>query len=361
MKIKQLSKIGAAICRAVGKSKLWARRHEPELWVGAGLAIGVGAVVAAGAQGMKCHDILAKRKEMLDSIEETAGYAEAGEVEYTVEDQRHDRIKANAEAAVNCAKKFVGPGVMVVTAGYFIIKGLCKQKARTNAAIKWGMGVASTFAMYRTRNIEKNGAAYDKYCLTGIEEVPTEVTMYDENGKATTTKTVKNEGEVAEDARKGLVTFEFSPDTSYAACYDAQDNMYKLYMLDKSIQEYIERVGFIDFNRLLEICEMKKDKYPATAYGQMIGSTFHRTPEGKVLKKVNLNAYIIPGRDDGACLVTVEGMLPLLDLDEDVDVPLYRTDDLALIYPEDIDPGMIVDKEDLWNWKAWRRKVTVND
>lgn len=313
--------IGRAVTRMIGKGQLWARIHEPELWIAGGIAVGIGAVVAAGVQGAKCHDIIENHKKNIESIKLGVEYAEIDNSEYTEKEQLRDKWGFRIETGIELGKKFIVPGIMTVIAGGLIIKGFRVEKARTRAAIKWGMGVMAAFGAYRSKVIEDQGAAADKYYLTGLKDKEIEEAVVDENGKVTIQKKTVEDGKLSSDAVRQLYSFIFGPTTSTRAHYDGQKNLRELYDAENEIQIRMLSHHYCDFNTILRIAEMKPEYYPPTGYGQMFGGTAEKSETGGWKRKIHLDAHIIPGRDDGACYVQVLGMEPLVDVD-DVTVPL---------------------------------------
>ena len=332
--------LGQTVTRMIGRGKLWTRIHEPELWIGAGLVVGVGAVVAAGVQGTKCRDILDKHAENMASIDKAVEYAEMDGTEYSVKEQNRDKWAFRAETGVALAKKFAVPGIAVVTAGFMILRGYEVQKARTRAVAQWGMGILATFTAYRNRVIKDQGLAKDKEYYTGLKEKTEEVTTFDENGKAVQTTETTNEGKMAEDVLQRYFTFIFGPTTSSEACYDGQKNLYTLMQVENAAHINMISHYFTSYNWILKDAGMDPRYYPPTAYGQMFGAQAVKTASGGWERKIHLSAHIIPGRDDGSCLVTVYGMEPMIDLNN-VDQALGE-ETIGVPYLEDFKDNIVV-------------------
>jgi len=310
-----LKEIGSIVTRMIGKGKLWTRMHEPELWIGAGLVVGVGAVVAAGMQGTKCHDILEAHKDHMEEIEKAVEYAEMDGQEYTEKEQRRDRWAYHAEAAVEVGKKFLVPAAMAAAAGAMIIEGMLKEKARTRAAVAWGQGILCAFGAYRANVIKDQGVEKDKYYMTGLRNKTVEETKFDENGKAYIEEKTVEDGKIDGEVLNKYFTFIFGPDTSSEACYDGQKNLHTLMQVENAAHINMITNWFTDYNWIKKDAGLDPKYYPPTGYGQMFGAKAERTENGWK-RKIHLDAHIIPGRDDGACLVTVYGMDPLVDMDD---------------------------------------------
>lgn len=348
--------LGSAVTRLVGKGRLWTRLHEPELWIAGGLAIGVGAVVAAGVQGAKCHDIIENHKKNMESIKLGVEYAEIDNSEYTEKEQLCDTWGFRVETGLELAKKFVVPGLMVVGAGAMIIKGFRVEKARTRAAIHWGMGVMAAFGAYRSRVIEDQGVSADKYYMTGLKDTEIEVTNVDENGKITTGTEVVETGKVAGDVVQRLFTFIFAPGTSNLATYDGQKNLHTLYEIENAAHIRMINKWFCDYNWILDETELNPKYYPPRGYGQMFGAVAEKTDGGGWKRKIHLDAHIIPGRDDGACIVTVEGMEPLTDPKEDV-TNVLGEETIGMAYLEDFKDNIdFRGSEFVWGLSEQQRK-----
>lgn len=339
--------IGSVITRTIGKGKLWAMVHEPELWIGAGIAVSVGAVVAAGVQGTKCHDIIEKHKDNIESIKEMAEYAEMDGHEYTAKEQTRDKWAFRVETGTAIAEKFVVPGIMVIGAGAMIIKGFKVEKARTRAAVKWGMGVLSAFGAYRANVIADQGAAKDKYYMTGLKDSEIEVNHIDENGKITVEKETVETGDLNGDILTKFFTFIYAPSTSYGAVNDGQVNLRKLKCIRDAAQLRMVNNWYCNYNWILEYAEMRPEYYPPRGYGQLFGATAEKDENGGWKKKIELEAHIIPGRSDGACIVTVHGMLPLTEMEDVTNVMGGET--VGMLYPEDFKDDLnIHGSEFLW-------------
>ena len=348
--------IGCAVTRAIGKGKLWTRIHEPELWIGAGLVLGVGAVVAAGVQGVKCKDILDKHKENMEAIEKGKEYAEIDGTVYTEKEQARDKWAFRAETGVAVGEKMLVPATMAIGAGAMIIKGFMEEKARTRAAISWGMGVLATFTAYRGRVIADQGAAKDKEYFTGLKEKTQEVTEFDENGKAVVTTETVNEGKLADDVLRRYFTFIFGPTTSSEACYDGQKNLYTLMQVENAAHINMITKWFTSYNWILHDAGMNPKIYPPTGYGQMFGARAKQTEDGGWKRTIHLDAHIIPGRDDGACLVTVYGMEPMVDVNDVTKVLGEET--IGVPYLEDFKDNIDIPRgsEFLWGMSEKARE-----
>ena len=352
MKVKMLGKVGLAITRTVGKTKLWTKIHKPEILVGVGIAAGVAAIVTAAVQGTKCKAILEELDENLEEVEAAKEYAEIDGVKYTEEDQRRDRAAYKLQAASKVAKTMAVPmalgGVMVVST----VLGFNEEKNRYERMAGAFVGVCGTFAAYRGRCKSKFGEAADKYCLTGLEEKEVEVTTYDENGKAVVEKKMVNDGEIAEDARQNLFSFEFSPRTSTLATYDVTTNIQTLQQVENSAHIHMVEYWSTNYNWIKSKAQLDRKLYPPTEYGEMFGATCHNNKDGMPIRKIHLNAHAIPGREDGAIFVIVEGMLPMIDPKKDITKALGEAPYKNPV-PEDW-----VSNEETYNFRMWRDKVT---
>lgn len=351
--------VGSVVTRFIGKGKLWARLHEPELWIGAGMVVGAGAVVAAGVQGTKCHDIIETHRENIESIDKAVEYAEMDNTEYTEKEQTRDKWAFHAEAAIDIGKKFIVPGLMVVASGAMIIKGFRVEKARTRAAIKWGMGVLGAFSAYRANVVADQGAAKDKYYLTGLKDEEVEIAHIDENGKVTYEKETVEDGKLSSDILTRPFTFIFAPGTSNLATYDGQKNLRTLYEVENAAHIRMINNWFVDYNWIQRDADLNPKIYPPRGYGQMFGAVAEKTDCGWK-RKVHLDAHIIPGRDDGACIVTVEGMEPLTNPKDISNVLGEET--VGLAYLEDFKDNVnMCGSEFLWGISEKTRQEELDN
>jgi hypothetical protein len=318
MKVKALGKIGLAITKTVGKTKLWTRIHKPEILIGVGVVAGVAAVVTAAVQGTKCADILKDLDDNLEKVEAAKEYAEIDGTEYTEEEQKRDRTVYRVQAALKIGQKMIVPAVLGTASVICTMAGFAEEKRRYTQMAGAFVSVCGTFAAYRGRCRGKFGEAADKYCLTGLDEKEIEVTSYDENGKAVVEKKTVNDGEVAQDFVDGLFTFEFSPRTSTLATNDVTTNLNQLNEVKNAAHIHMVEYWYTDFNWIKDRAQLDRKLYPPTGLGAMFGATCKNNSEGYPIRKIEFKAHAIPGRTDGAVMVEVCGMMPMTDPNKDI-------------------------------------------
>lgn len=351
MKVKALGKIGMAITRTVGKTKLWTKIHKPEILVGVGLVAGAAAIVTAAIQGTKCNDILKELDENLENVEKAKEYAEMDDTEYTEEEQKRDRTVYKLQAMGKVVKKMAVPAALGTAMVVCTMAGFAEQKRRYTRMAGAFVSICGTFAAYRGRCRGKFGEAADKYCLTGLEEKEIEVTKYDENGKAVVEKRKVNDGELAEDVRQNLFAFEFSPKTSTLATYDVTTNIQLLQQVENSAHIHMVEYWSTNYNWIKNKAQLDRKIYPPTEYGEMFGATCHNNKDGMPIRKIHLDAHAIPGRQDGAILVIVEGMLPMIDPKKDITKALGEAP-----YNSPV-PDSWVGSEEMFNYRLWQHKM----
>lgn len=167
-------------------------QNQPKITIIAGLACMGVSVVCAYKARPKADKVIEEYRKKLEEIEEAKTICDEddGEGSEAMEeavdnfDYDHDRAVATVQCIGGMAKSVAfsavafGIGTALILKGMDILDG---RLADTSAALA---GVMESFALYRKRNIERNGEASDLYCRFGVEETGKTVEkIVNENGE----------------------------------------------------------------------------------------------------------------------------------------------------------------------------------
>lgn len=182
---KLMDKMGVKANRAWLQTK----KHAPEISFGFGVVTLVGAIVYAGRQGMKAHEVLERHRSELAEIKEAAEQDQ----EYAVTYQKQDKLGAYSRTTVGMVKTWA-PVVALggLSLGCFAYSNHV-LKGRYLVAVSAYNAVSGAFETYRSRVREEEGVDADRHYMFGTERQVIESAEVDENGKK---KKVKKEVEV---------------------------------------------------------------------------------------------------------------------------------------------------------------------
>ena len=182
MKIKQ---IGGAIGFAL-------KKYSPEILMGVGITGMIGSTVLACKATLKCEALMDEHDKKMRSVEECVALAQEGEITYTEQDQKKDRITVKVQTGVNFVKIY-WPSITLMGASIGCILGAHRIMSKRNVALMAMYKLAEeTFAQYRERVVKELGEAKDAHFRYGTETIEDTETVVDENGKK---KKVKHERE----------------------------------------------------------------------------------------------------------------------------------------------------------------------
>lgn len=159
-------------------------KHSPEILVGVGLVGVVASTVLACRATLKAPAAVEEAKKKFSDIEEARNLDE-----YTEDDRRKDLVVASVQTAVEFAKLYGIPTIMMGASLFAICKGHGITVKRNEGLTSALTAVSAGYAAYRHRIRDIYGDETEKDIFYGrvTEEVETEVT--DEKGK---TKIVKS-------------------------------------------------------------------------------------------------------------------------------------------------------------------------
>ena len=190
-----------AISRKIAEQALLARKHSPEILLGAGMVSMVGSTVLACRATLKLEEVLQEiehDKSLAHRVKTAVDDGEVREgVTYTDAELRQDTTVILVRGAAKVVKLYApaailgGIGVLCLTKSHKILQD--RNAALTAAYV----AVNTAFQAYRERVVERYGEQVDREMRYGAEEI---VVIDDETGKATD-MTVAEPGEPSGYAR----------------------------------------------------------------------------------------------------------------------------------------------------------------
>lgn len=182
-------KLSDKTMRKIGRIRLGAKQHSPEVFVAFGVVGMIATTVMACKATTKLSGILEETKENLDQMRdyvEEHGYSE----EYSEKDHQKDTTIVYAKMGVNLVKLY-GPSIALGALSVGCVLASHRILSKRNA----GLAAAYTaldkgFKDYRERVVEKFGEDLDRELKYGVKKETVETTEVNDKGKE---KTVKKE------------------------------------------------------------------------------------------------------------------------------------------------------------------------
>lgn len=256
--------------KALGKIKLGAIKHSPEILIVSGIAGLIGAGILACRATTKVQKILDKKNEQLEDVA-LVGIQDG----YTEEDAMKDRLIIKSKCALKIAGLYA-PAVGVATASVIsILAGHNILRRRAAALAAAYATVESSFNEYRKRVAERFGEDVDNELKFGVKAKQITETITDENGKE---KHVKKTVNAANDKLGGSpYAFIFDKQTSPAVYEDDTDFMLlRLRHEQQYANDVLATRGYLSLNEVLERLGLKTSKM-----GQIVGWAYdYDNPSG---------------------------------------------------------------------------------
>lgn len=248
--------------KALGKIKLGAIKHSPEILIVSGIVGLIGAGVLACRATTKVQSILNKKNEQLENVTVAESYDDR---DYTKEDATKDRLIIKSKCALKVAGVYA-PAVGIATASVISIlagHNILRRRAAALAAVY--ATVENSFNEYRKRVAERFGEDVDNELKFGVKAKQITETVTDENGKE---KHVKKTVNAANDKLGGSpYAFIFDKQTSPAVYEDDTDFMLlRLRHEQQYANDVLATRGYLSLNEVLERLGLKTSKM-----GQIVG------------------------------------------------------------------------------------------
>lgn len=158
----------------INKTGLWAKKHSPELLMGAGILTMVGGCVLASRNTYKRMPYEMKRHyDKLEDIQKTA--------EENYEEAKKEAGKEFAKHTVEVVKTYAAPMALEAAGATMIFASNNIMRKRVAGITAAFTTVSTAFDTYRKGVIDRYGEDVDRSILLGEKEV--EVERTDENGE----------------------------------------------------------------------------------------------------------------------------------------------------------------------------------
>ena len=173
----------SAIMKGVNTAKNVLIKHGPKIAVGVGSVLVVGGTVDACRKTLKASDVIEDHTIKMEKIHKAMQLASEEEVVYTDNDRKKDTIQVYTGTAVNFAKLYWRP-VLLIGGGFAsIFAGFRVLNARHIAALGAFATVSDQFSEYRGRVISEYGENIDKKFISGKTDSSTTTKLLVENNE----------------------------------------------------------------------------------------------------------------------------------------------------------------------------------
>lgn len=199
MKIKN---VGLAIKNTVNKIGFWGKKNSPEILIGTGIVLVVGAIGTAIYATTKLDKVTKPLKEKVGDIHKKMEDEKIKEIDnenYISEyNGKKELTKAYANGALGYVKLYLPSAVCLSLSIACILSSHNISKGRELAASAAYMSVSNAYQEYRKRVQEKIGSTAEKEIYYNAKEEEVEVEEIDKKGKIKkTTEKVLKYGEPA--------------------------------------------------------------------------------------------------------------------------------------------------------------------
>ena len=258
----KLANIKDSISRSFHKVGFKAKKHSPELLVGAGIVGVVGAGVLACRATLKINEVIEERDETIEKIEnyvEEKGYSD----KYTAEDHHKDVITVKVQTAVKIAKLYA-PAVILGAASITAIVSSHRILTKRNAALAAAYAtVDKCFHEYRDRVVERFGKEVDHQLKYNIkaQDIVTETVENEDGSQKEVVESVEiaNPNECSGYAR-------YFDDTCPGWSKDPEFNLMYLRRQQDYANELLKAKGHLYLNEVYDILGLPRSKA-----GQIVG------------------------------------------------------------------------------------------
>lgn len=240
--------------------KLKAKKHSPEMLLGAGIVGIIAGTVMACKATPKAVQIMEDANKTLDTIREVQKTTD--EETYTPQDFRKDIALTYIQTAGKLVKTY-GPAILLLGAGIGSVCGSHHILTKRNAALTAAYTLANQgYSEYRKRVVEKFGEEVDKQLKYNIVEEETEEKVVDEKGKE---KTKKEKKTVVEDI-SGSPYAKFFDSASRCWEDDAEHNLTFLKIQEAHFNDKLRTNKVVFLNEVYDALDI-----PRTKAGQVVG------------------------------------------------------------------------------------------
>ena len=177
------------VTKAFYKVVFEAKKHSPEILVGAGVIGTLASTALACKATLKVNDVVDEAKENIDVIHESKerGLTPGGQ-DYSVEDSKKDLAIAYVQTGIKFAKLYAPAVILGAASIGCIIKSHNILRTRNAALAAAYAAIDKSFKAYRGRVVEKFGKEIDEELRFNIKAKEIETTITDEKGNETVVK-----------------------------------------------------------------------------------------------------------------------------------------------------------------------------
>lgn len=258
------------LTKALGKIKLGAMKHSPEILVVSGIVGLIGAGVLACRATTKVQNILDDRCRQLTNVAELRYAAENSpennKEDYTEEDARKDRLIINVQTGLKIAGLYAPAVGVAATSVISILAGHNILRRRSAAIAAAYAAVDNGFKEYRKRVVQRFGEKVDEELKLGVKTKQiTETKIDEDSGKE---KKVKSVVDVA-DGILGSSPYSFIFDKQTAPSVYESDSDYMMMRLRQEqayANDLLNARGYLTLNEVLERLGIRTSKM-----GQIVG------------------------------------------------------------------------------------------
>ncbi len=290
-----------------------AKKHSPELLLGAGIVGAVSSTVMACKATLKVNDILNETKDTVDKIHGVLENENVSESDYSEEDSKKDLTVVYAQTGWKLTKLYA-PSVIMGTLSIASILASNNIMRKRNLAIAAAYtAIDQSFKDYRGRVVERFGDVVDRELKYNLKATKiTEKVLDEETGKE---KKVKKTVEVLDEKATGFSDYARFFDES---CPDwERDPEYNLMFVRAQMQnanDLLHARGHLFLNEVYDMLGI-----PRTKAGQIVG--WVDDPKSQVSDNyVDFGIYDIAKQEKRDF---VNGYEPSILLDFNVDGPIY--------------------------------------
>ena len=254
--VTYVKKVGGKFSR----TGLRIRKVSPELLLGAGIVVGVAAIVAGCMASRHLDAVLDEANEKLDDIQEVATINS----DVDEKDIRRDSLHVYLDTAKKLAVLYAPTAGLAVASGLLILTshGILKQRYLSTAAAYKALDEA--FKDYKKRVRDVLGEDPEKFLASG-QKAETDICVVDEDGN---TRTIPGDtGVTQDDIKKSPYEFDFNKHTA-PLVWDNNPiyNDARLQATQRYFNDILMTRGHVFLNEVLD--ELGLERTPA---GQVCG------------------------------------------------------------------------------------------
>lgn len=245
---------------------IWAvaRKHSPEILLGAGIAGTIGSTVLACKATLKLPEIAEERNELINKINETYNESQnGGEISYSEEDMVRDTKKVKTQTIIKTIKAYV-PAVIVgglsigsILTGHKILKKRNLVLAAAYTTVNQG------FKKYRKNVVDKYGKEVDEEMRLGIKAKEITKKETDAKGKE---KEVKETVYDIDDVTKYSPTARIFDESCPAWSKDPNLNLIFLRQQQNFCNDKLKSQGYLFLDEVYKMLG-----FPVTSLSRKVG------------------------------------------------------------------------------------------